>query len=268
MQTRYNRKARLGFMKLKLIILLPLLGFAMIPLMSRGVPNLISILIDTSSSMDSERLDKTSLTISNTMSENEANEHVVLSWFDNSKDNPPRKTSLKEISNEINPDKLCGNHRYFSDVTDAVTFFRSGEMSEGDDTPLIETLWGHFRFAESRASRSDFGKIVLIILSDGDERSLDSKELVIDEFYCFYDEFANYYDEIIFINFSGSNDSPFFDLAEGCGFKIIDGREIDTYATAITEVLEEYQSNHHFIYLLFIVYIITAMFFLLITPKR
>lgn len=267
MQSTYNRKARSGFVKLKAIILLPLFGFLLVPLMSRGVPNLISILIDTSNSMDPDRLNKTERLISNTLAEFHANEHVILSWFD-TKTDPPRKQNLSEISNEMNPENLCGNHLYFSEASAAVNFFRNNELLTGGDSPLIETLWGHFQFSQREAPRSEHGKIVLLILSDGNESALNVSEINESSFFCTYEEFENYYDEIIFINISNSSTSIFQDLADGCGFNIIDGSDLDAYLSAISNTLEDYLSNYHYILMLFTIYVFTVICFTIITPKR
>ncbi len=253
-----NKIAVKRFKKIKLWSLIPVLGFLFIFLPIKTDKNLVSFLLDTSSSMDvhigngKEILRKSFQNINN-------DTDIILSWF--TENNP--SGDFNDLIKTGNSQQLDGVHQYFTNKQSAINALNSIEFTEG--TPLIETIWSNFLFTVEHVQNKRYANNIFVLVTDGEDSYFEDE---ISAFLCEIPQFNSFYqDNINIINLQGANNT-FFDKANECSYAVYEGMDIDSYAAAVQEILTGITKDYYFPVWLSI-FCVSGMFIvLLIKPKK
>jgi hypothetical protein len=269
--TRFYGKAAKQFNILKLWTLLPVLAFAMLLFFLNNPANLVSFVIDNSSSMG-KNLGIGKQAISKTITELDKNTDIIIGSFSEGN----QKNTIKDIINEAEYGKLIGTNNYFSDKGSAIAYLNSISIIESG-TPLFETVWKNFLFSRQHADNKNYKNKYLIIISDGDDtakwvNTTPNEANFLDElnnFFCTNADFAEFYNNVSCINMGGDLNLAFFAKAGQCGYYIEeDGTDLKSYSKALDTILDRFKHNWYYIIFMAIIYGVTLIITFAIQPKR
>ncbi|NMH87990.1 hypothetical protein [Flavivirga algicola] len=253
-----NKAALQRFKKIKLWSFIPAFGFLLLFLPIKMDKNLVSFLLDTSSSMDvhigngQEILRKSFQNINN-------DTDIILSWFT---ENSP-SGNFNDLIRTRNSQQLDGMHQYFTNKHDAINALNGIEFTEG--TPLLETIWSNYLFTLEHIQNEHYTNNIFVLVTDGEDSYFESE---ISTFLCEIPQFNNFYqDNINIINLQGANNA-FFDKADACNYAVYEGMDIDSYAAAVQEILAGITKDYYFPVWLAVFCALGMLIVLFIKPKK
>lgn len=252
-------KAQSEFKKVKIWMLLPLLGF--LALLIGGKPaNLVSIVMDNSKSMTGV-LEDGKQALGTTISDLNDETDIVLSWLTDVK--PKRK--INELMKVSDPSQLEGQHQFFEDKFQAIDYLETAGTIAS--SPLLEAMWSNYLFSASQQQALSYERKLLVLITDGDE-SYMAEDL--QNFFCSVTDFDDFFDEISVINLGTSYDNGFFRKASECGYSIdYDGTSLSTYSSSLNEILGQFKSDYLFVIWMAIISVLLIFSSILfIQPKK
>lgn len=199
---RFHNAARKDFNKLKSWLLLPALGFLLLFALNYRQANLISFILDNSSSMD-EHIENGKDALSRTINELDANNDVIIGWFTETR---PMRQNVMEIVQETAYQNLLGEHSLITD-RNQVSQYLSNVPRTGT-TPLCEVIWSNYLYAQNAALNKVYDRKMLIIVTDG--AGAISKYAEVQDFLCSQAEFDEFFYAVSCINLGGDLDNNFF----------------------------------------------------------
>jgi hypothetical protein len=271
--SRFYGKAAKGFNLLKLWALLPILAFAMLLFVFKNPPNLVSFVIDNSSSMGAN-LEIGKQAIGKTIMELDKNTDIIIGTFSEGKP----KDTINNIISESEYEKLIGTNYHFTDRNSAISYLNS-IYTIASGTPLFESVWKNFLFSRTQASNKYYKLRYVIIISDGFDtgkgKNASTNEwsfFTIEElkdFFCTNSEFDEFYANVSFINMGGDLNLPIYSKAGECGYYIEeDGTSLYSYSSALDTILDRLKHNWYYILCMAIIYGITVLITFSIQTKR
>ncbi len=253
-----NKAALQRFKKIKLWSLIPAFGFSLLLLPIKMDKNLVSFLLDTSSSMDvhigngQEILRKSFQNINN-------DTDIILSWF--TENNP--SGDFNNLIRTSNSQQLDGMHQYFTNKQAAINALNGIEFTEG--TPLLETIWSNYLFTLEHVQNERYTNNIFVLVTDGEDSYFENE---ISAFLCEIPQFNNFYqDNINIINLQSANNA-FFDKANACSYAVYEGMDIDSYAAAVQEILAGITKDYYFPVWLAVFCVSGMLIVLFIKPKK
>lgn len=253
-----NKIAVKEFKKIKIWALLPVISFLILFLPIKQDKSLVSFLLDTSSSMDihiangQEILEKSFQSVDN-------DTDIILSWFS---ENDPTEDFAKLI-NTKDRTKLGGVHQYFTNKKSAIKALNTIEFTK--ETPLYETIWSNYLYTTEISQNKEYVDNIFVLVTDGEDSYLKDATR---SFLCEIPQFNEFYqDNINIINLQGL-DNTFFDKANECNYIVYEGMDIDSYSTAVKEILGEVTRDYYFPVWLFIFCTLGILIIVFIKPKK
>jgi len=259
-QNRFYNQAQKDFNKSKLWLLLPALGFVMLTAFLYRSHNVVSFILDNSSSMDAH-IEQGKESLIRTIQELDDNTDIIIGWL--TQDKPP-KTSIAEIITENDDRRLLGQHSFFTNKQQAQDYLADIPGTPG--TPLYEAIWSNLLFAKAHASNRIYGRRLLVIVTDGEDNGVQQEEL--QNFLCSQPDFAEFFTNVACINLGGNESNNFFQKAQDCGYRVEDGSDKETYSIALDTILHEYKNNWSFIIWLAICYVALTLIAMTVQPVR
>lgn len=251
--------AKHKYTKLKLWMLLPLLGLLML-LLPNNNKNIVSFLLDNSSSME-DNLHNGKDILFNSIDNMDENTDIILSWF--TEHNP--KQDFQSIISENNYERLDGFHRFFADKELAKDALDNIELTGG--TPLIETIWSNFLFTREQTESQEYAKRIFVIVTDGLAVYVEDDD--IREFFCAIPEFDEFYqDDINLINLDDQSHNAFFSKATDCEYPIYEGMDMESYTVSINQILEDVSKDRYYPVWLIIFPVLGLIIILFINAKK
>ena len=254
--------------KTKIWLILPLFSFLLL-LVPENNKNLISILIDNSSSMNGNgetnapiEIGKTAIT--NTLSCLDSKTDIILSWFSSPLERG-YKSNFNEIKKERQSTNLSASNNGFIGTGGALSYLNN--ISIIPPTPLIETIWSNFLYSKEFSQENQYDKKVSIIITDGKESVIQDD---INSFsFCETDGPESFFDNISIINMGGKPSDPFFRKASGCSIYIEEnGLDEVSYENALNQFLIEFIKDWAFIMWLALLAIIPILISLMIHVQK
>lgn len=259
--------AKNKYKQLKYYLIIPVLGFLMLLLVSMKNYNLVSIVLDTSSSMksslsgDTPPLEMGKNAIIRTVKELDKYTDVIITTFQEG----DTKGTIEEIL-DSSSEQLKGRNNIFFGGDRAISLIEA--IGESDDisstSPLCETIWKNYFFTLEQSTDKNYAKIVSIIISDGRNNLGENMQ----GFLCG----NNPYDELFgqnvnVINLSEGTLPSFISKAQDCGYSIEDGYDALSYNASLNRIFNEYKSDWNFIYSMLMITLFCTFLTLLINPK-
>jgi len=259
MDSRRKRKiVTQQFKKMKLWSILPILGFLVLLLPIKRDKNLVSFLLDNSSSMD-VHLNNGKQILEKAFKNLDSDTDIVLSWF--SENNP--RTDFQKLIRSKDQSQLDGIHQYFTNNESAIQSLNSIEFTE--TTPLYESIWSNYLYTKALVQNKDYTNKIFVMVTDGEDSYFQQES---HSFLCAVADFNDFYkDYINIINLQGL-DNTFFEKAEDCNYIVYEGMDLDSYSTAIQEILVGVTKDYYFPAWLCILCVSGMTIVLLIKPKR
>ena len=266
---RRIQEAKRNFQATKWWILLPALGFLMLWIVQNRSYNLVSFVVDNSPTM-SEAMNSGDVpleigrdALSETISELDEYTDVIISTFQSGE----YKQSVNEIVQLSNTHQLLGvNVLYDGDnKEDAIAYIENDlEVADGQ-SPICETIWKNFLFAQEKAETKTYDNALLIVVTDGQENNVD-----VQEFLCEQSDFNDFYtpENVYLINLDDSGSNSFFQKAEDCGYTVEDGSDMESYIGSLESILSDFTGNWFFIIWLVILYTLFSFFAFLVNPQQ
>ena len=270
--------ARKQYLNLKWLLLIPIAGFLLLGMLNYKNYNLVSFVLDTSTSMLTANdigevpIETGKTALRKTVNELDQWTDVVITKFEDASVKP-YKESIAEVMSTQGTGVLSGSNQFFLSTEKASTLSYINTLSEGlsGDSPLCETVWSNFLFVkELSETNSDrpYANVVSIIVTDG-AGNLGSE---IDGFLCENVEFFDFFDglgDINVLNLSNQGEYPgFIDLAQQCNYTVWEGYQANDFTTALNDILNNYKSDWTFPIWIVIIYTLLLIIGLLIFPQR
>lgn len=270
--------ARQAFVKTKAFTLLPVLGFLVLSLLQTKSYNLVSFVLDTSSSMGMSNdffgeapIETGQVALRRTVQELDPWTNVIISVFEEEHPGKSYKPDIHSIVSASDFGALNGKNEFFpgTQKASALAYISTLEDDLTGSTPLCETIWSNFLFTRALVSDGQFPNyenIVAIYITDGGDRLGDA----VDGFLCENADFAEFYNvgaNINIINLSGGYVSAFIAKSETCGYRIWEGYNAQLFNEALNDILANFKSDWNFVIWLGIVYLVFLAVNLLIVPK-
>jgi len=253
-----NKIAMQQFKKAKLWSIIPTLSFLVLLLPLKKDKNLVSFILDTSSSMDTHIEDgKEILTKSFQNINNDTD--IILSWF--SENN--LKKDFTSLINTKDRSELDGVHQYFTNKESAIESLNTIEFTTL--TPLFETIWSNYLYTTEITQNKKYDNTIFVLVTDGEDTYFSENT---HNFLCDVSQFNDFYqDNINIINLEGLNNS-FFEKAIDCNYTIYEGMDTYSYSQAIQDILKDVKKDYYFPAWLFICCFSGIIILLLIKPKK
>jgi hypothetical protein len=261
-----------SFKAAKIWVLAPLFAFIILLFIEKKSANLISIVIDTSTSMGVPNesgeipLENGKRAMAKTLAEIQKTNDLVITIFSAGSSFKATATEILAIRNENN---LAGINTFFSgaDRSSAINYIYSvAENSEY--SPIHEVIWKNFLFVQKQTQETKiYDKVIAIIITDG----IELPEVDNDRFFCSNEEYTTIFSEpgdVHIINLLGDNTiSSFFAKAADCGYVVQDGFTADTYSDSLETILEDYTSNWSFLFWMSGLIVLITLISLLVNPN-
>lgn len=261
------------FIQLKKFLLVPLFAFSLLWFFSNKNYQLVSFVLDTSSSMGIESdqgeipLETGKRALRKTVLEFDDFTDVIITTFQNG----DRKNSIDEIINSSESSLKGYNSFYFGEEKTA-TINYIGTIGEekkdlSDYSPVCEVVWKNFLFSQKQGMERNYETIASVLMTDGG----DNKIVELDGFFCDHPAYSDFFGSnvnIINLNFYSPEDLPFMAKAEECGYAIEMGYDALTFNAALDHILGDFKQNWSFIAWLAIVYFVFMLssFFINVKP--
>lgn len=271
-QEDYSNTAKIAFKKLKIFILLPIIGFIIL-LFSDTTDKLVSFILDNSSSME-EEIVRGRNALSQTIHELDDNTDIVIGWLTEDKSGNACKTSISSITNVSDYSKLNGSFRIFFEKRSAIDFLNDqNNIQLIGLTPLYEAIWSNFLYIREMESDQYYKNKHLIIVTDGMDAFIQDDQEFANFKFCeqsLHNDlyFDDVFDDVTLINLGGDEGLPFFANSEQCNYYIDDGTTLDSYIDSLDRSLEKYKKDWNFVMWIIVIYIIFSLILLSIYPKR
>ncbi len=259
------------FKKVRLWILVPLIGFVIFFLIKQQDQNLVSIVIDTSGSMQMANvvgeipLETGKEALSNTIKMFGDKTDVIITSFEEGN----YKQSIADITSS-NMESLSGlNDLFYGNDKDGLLNYIQTLGLEDSGSPICETIWKNFLFTKQQMDERSYDNIASIIITDGEEAvSFFTGGFDISNFFCSDPSYNEFFEpETVSVIDLGTGDNAFIQKAEECGFAVEDGTNMVSYTNALDNILRDFKNLYYFIYWLIIICVIFIIIAFIITPK-
>jgi len=263
------KKARQIFQSTKWWILLPALGFLMLWIVQNKSYNLVSFVVDNSPTMNEAmnsgdvplEIGRDALT--KTISGLDEHTDIIISTFQSGE----YKQSVNDIVRLSNSHQLLGvNVLYNGDnKEDAIAYIENDLDVADGQSPICETIWKNFLFAQEKAEEKNYDNAILIVVTDGQENNVN-----VEEFLCEQADFNDFYppENVYLINLEDTGYNDFIQKAEECGYTVEDGSNMESYIGSLESILSEFTGNWFFVIWLAIIYTLFSFFAFLINPQQ
>lgn len=273
-------KAKKAYKKIKLVAIIPLIGFLCLFGELDKEENLISFVVDNSGSMDQPsafgddsrpKSEIAQQALNQVFNELEDHNHIVLTTIEPGRgNNESSKETFESIVTTRDINDLRGRSVYFNNSSEALTGYNELILTnEVDGSPISEIIWRNYIYTNQIAQSSKYENIVLIIITDGGE------SLTYESFFNSIDEFSEFYAEenILFVDTEGNVEAEgkinsFFEEVINTGYEIEDGSSVDNYYFAINDILKKFNKNWFFVYWILAIFGIYAIVFLIVKPTK
>ncbi len=240
------------FEQLKKYLIVPLFAFSLLWVFSNKKYQLVSFVLDTSSSMGVESdqgeipLETGKRALRKTVLELNDFTDVIITTFQNG----DRKNNIDAIINSSESSLKGYNSFYYGEEKTAMINYIGtiGEDEEdlSDYSPVCEVVWKNFLFSQKQGEERNYETISSVLMTDGG----DNKIVELDGFFCDHPAYSDFFGtnvNIINLNFYSSDDLPFMAKAEECGYGIEMGYDALTFNAALDHILGDFKRNWSFI---------------------
>jgi hypothetical protein len=261
-----NRK----FSRLKYLLALPLVGFVFLLLALSKGQNLISIVYDNSSSMEtSSAIDALRKTFE-TLGDNNEILLTTLEGYDSTNImEGSTKRSIQEIMAATEPSQLkAGNSTIYNTPADASAGLDLVQ-SQVWGSPICEGVWKSFLFLQQSREGVPYRKQLLIIITDGDDTFVGNS--LEQDFFFSNEEFAARFpsDRVFVIDYSTSGGNAFMNQAQSNGCDVYPAsNSVDDYLSALDNALQSFKSNWAIVWWTLIAFALPALICVLIPRKK
>lgn len=266
----YRIRAIHWFKRLQRFFLLVPIGYLMLLGLLNSGTNLISFVIDNSSSMKNVSFDMGKDAIAKTLRSLGSNNHILITWFTQDSSS---KESFDSITKSTNTSGLRGETHFYSTPEEAINVLNSIQIVA--DSPISEAVWQNYLTAKQR-SGTDYEQKALIVITDGADNIAQS--IATSSFFCAIPEFNEIYPSecINIIDIQGSFDAglhnqpglSFLKKSASCSYPIYNGSSLEEYTSNLDFVLSDYQKNWNLITWTIILVLLSLFLSLLIQTKR
>lgn len=257
------------FTRLKLWMLLPLIGFTVLGFARFG-NNLLSVVVDTSLSMNQQPffsdfvpMETARNALMNTVKELDSSTDIIITTFEAGE---PKK-SVSELLNIQTSESALGFDIIFDgkDKEGAINYISTIDVVDVA-SPVCEAIRSNILYAKENQSNKLYNDVAMIIITDGKELGVPKEEL--STFFCNEENYNEVFsaDRIFTINLSQSL-NEFMNQNESCGFTVMDGTSLNSYESAIEDIISPFKRDWAIIFWMALLYFIIFLIILSVQSK-
>jgi hypothetical protein len=228
--------------------------------------NLVSIVIDNSSSMDQALINgKQALT--NTFTMLNKNTNIIITSF---KNEPAAQKKTVDDVLRINKYGNVSVTQFFENPGDAINAI-NGISAEGG-SPILQNIWENYLFVKQTRDIKQYKNTCLLVITDGID-NLNESIANNPKFLCQSPEFNEIFpsENFHFIDVEGNYEFDsaviqriaLFDKAVKCGYDIQNGKSLDDYILATEDALKDFKKDWRlpiWMGIIYLIYVLTILF--------
>ncbi len=260
------------FAKRKLWLVLPFVGFLALLMLNLKSQNLVTIVLDNSSSMETNNangivpIEVGRKALFKTVENLDGYTDLIIATFAES-DN--YISDAGELAGKQTAQELTGNVRFFdaADNNNARSYINTLNNVITPSSPLTETIYKSYLFAKEYSANKSYGNSAMIIITDGGEAKLgDFTDLFCDDanFTAVFPDPEN----ISLINLEDDATGDFYNKAADCGYTMQEGSDLTAYNESLDMLMQDYKNNWSVIFWTMIIALVSSLFIYFTEPKR